>query len=74
MIINLYQQCVYKWQQRNKHFKEFYLQDGGENQLAYIWNEITSLSPYMDLPPSRSEAGLYGQDDLLLQRKRFIVL
>jgi len=21
--------------------------DGGENQLAWIWNEITPLSPYM---------------------------
>jgi len=25
--------------------KIFYLQDGGENQLALIWNKITSLSP-----------------------------
>jgi len=27
--------------------RSFYLQDGGENQLAYIRNEITSLSPYV---------------------------
>jgi len=25
---------VFKWQQSNKHFQEFYLQDGGENHLA----------------------------------------
>ena len=25
--------------------KIFYLQDGGKNQLALIWNKITSLSP-----------------------------
>ena len=24
--------------------KSFYLQDGGKNQLALIWNKITSLS------------------------------
>ena len=27
--------------------QSFYLQDGGKNQLAYIWNKITSLSPYI---------------------------
>ena len=30
-----------------RNIYEFYLQNGGENQLAYIWNEITSLSPYV---------------------------
>jgi len=29
------------------HFSEFYPQDGGENQLAWISNKITSLSPYV---------------------------
>ena len=28
-------------------YKSFYLQDGGKNQLAYIWNKIESLSPYV---------------------------
>jgi len=26
--------------------QSFYLQRGGKNQLAYIWNIITLLSPY----------------------------
>jgi len=29
------------------HFSEFYLQYGGKNQLAQIWNKITSLSHYV---------------------------
>jgi len=36
-----YQQSVFKRYHSDKHFEEFYLQDGGKNQLAYIWNEIT---------------------------------
>ena len=28
-------------------YQSFYLQDDGENQLAYVWNGITSLSPYV---------------------------
>jgi len=36
------------WAHHNdKHFSEFYLQDGGRNQVAWIWNKITSLSPYV---------------------------
>jgi len=27
--------------------QSFYLQDGGKNQLAPIWNKITSLAPYV---------------------------
>jgi len=27
--------------------RSFYLQDGGKNQLAQIWNKITLLSPYV---------------------------
>jgi len=27
--------------------QSFYLQDGGKNQLAQIWNKITSLSPHV---------------------------
>jgi len=27
--------------------QSFYLQDGGKNQLAYIGNKLTSLSPYV---------------------------
>ena len=27
--------------------QSFYLQDGGKNQLAYIWNKITLLSLYV---------------------------
>ena len=29
----------------NIFLKSFYLQDGGKNQLAKIWNKITSPSP-----------------------------
>jgi len=43
-----YQQSVFKQYHSNKHIYEFYPQDGGEKQLAQIWNEITSLSPYVD--------------------------
>ena len=28
-------------------YNKFYPQNGGENQLAQIWIEITSLSPYV---------------------------
>ena len=41
------QQRVYKRYHSGKHFSEFYPQDGGANQLAQIWIEITSLSPYV---------------------------
>jgi len=27
--------------------QSFYLQDGGKNQPAWMWNKITSLSPYV---------------------------
>ena len=30
----IYQQSVFKRYHSDKHFKEFYLQDGGKNQLA----------------------------------------
>ena len=42
-----YQQSVFKWCHSNKHFWEFYLQDGGENHMAQIWNENTSLSAHV---------------------------
>jgi len=38
----IYQQSVFKRYHGDKHFLEFYLQDGGKNQLAY-----TSLWPYV---------------------------
>jgi len=41
-----YQQSALKRYHSDKHFLEFYLQDGGKNQLAQIWNKIMSLSPY----------------------------
>jgi len=44
MIINLPTK-LFKQYHSNKNFSEFYPQDGGENQPAQIWNEITSLSP-----------------------------
>jgi len=44
MIIT-YQQSVFKRYHSDRHFLEFYLQDGGKNQLALIWNEITSFHP-----------------------------
>jgi len=43
----IYQQSVLKRYHSDKHFSEFYLQDGGNNQLEEIWNKITSLSPYV---------------------------
>jgi len=42
-----YQQSTFERYHSDENFSEFYLQDGGENQLAEIWNEITSLSPYV---------------------------
>jgi len=41
------QQSVFKRHHSGKRFSEFYPQDGDENQLAQIWIEITSLSPYV---------------------------
>ena len=41
-----YRQSVSKRYHSDRHFSEFYLQDGGKNQLARIRNKITSLSPY----------------------------
>jgi len=29
------------------NISQFYLQDGGKNQLAQIWNKATSVSPYV---------------------------
>ena len=40
VIVNLPIKCI-------SVTAEFYLQDGGENQLAYTWNETTSLSSYV---------------------------
>jgi len=42
-----YQQSVFKHYHSDKHLSQFYLQNGGKNQEAYIWNKITSLSPYV---------------------------
>ena len=36
-----YQQSVLKRYHSDKHLSDFYLQDGGNNQLASIWNKIT---------------------------------
>jgi len=33
-ITDLYQQSVFKRYHSDKHFSEFYLEDGGKNQLA----------------------------------------
>jgi len=45
--------------------RSFYLQDGGKNQLALIWNKITSLSSYVLARAAftcltRSRAGFKG--------------
>ena len=40
VIVNLPIKCI-------SVTAEFYLQDGGENQVAYTWNEISSLSSYV---------------------------
>ena len=36
---------VFKRYHSDVHFSEFYPQDGGENQLAWLTNKITSLTP-----------------------------
>jgi len=47
MISSLtYQQSVSAHYHSDRHFSEFYLQDGGKNQLVQIWNKITSLLLY----------------------------
>jgi len=38
---------VFKRYYSNQHLSEFYLQDGGENWLAYTVNELTLLSAYV---------------------------
>ena len=40
-------ECLLQWYYSNKHYSEFYPKDGGENQLRWIWNEITSRPPYV---------------------------
>ena len=35
---------MFKRRHSGKHFSELYPQDGGENQLAQIWIETTSLA------------------------------
>ena len=47
MIINLPTKHIFKQYYYHKHFSAFYLQDGGEKRLTWIWNEITSLSLYV---------------------------
>jgi len=54
----------FKHYQSDKHFSEFYLQDGGKNQLAWIWNDcyvtvtklvvfiIPSLFPFLQIRPT----------------------
>jgi len=42
-----YQQSVFKHYHSDKHLSEFYLQDGGKNQLAKIWNKSMPLPPYV---------------------------
>jgi len=44
------QQRVFKRYHSGKHFPEFYPQDGGANQLAQIWIEISHCHPmYMHI-------------------------
>ena len=38
---------VFKRYHIDKHLSKFYLRDGGKDQLAYIWNKITSMSSYV---------------------------
>jgi len=45
-----YQQSVFNRYLSDKHFSVFYLQDGNKNQLAYMWNKITSMLPYAYAP------------------------
>ena len=46
-----YQQSVFKHYRSDKHFSEFYIHDGGKNQLIQMWNKITSPSPYIHTHP-----------------------
>jgi len=39
--------------------QSFYLQDGGKKQLAYVWNKITSLSPYVWLGSGQMAAVMF---------------
>ena len=45
MISDLPTKCIKRYHS-DKHFSKFYLQDGGKNQLAWIWNKITSPFVY----------------------------
>ena len=47
MITDLLTKRILALSQSDGHFSEFYPQDGGKNQLAWTWNKITSLSPYV---------------------------
>jgi len=49
---------------------EFYPQGGGENQLAWIWNEITSLSPYVLLLLQESHKDLDDEYDIEAELER----
>ena len=42
-----YQENVFKRYHSDKHLLQCYLQDGGKNQLAQMWNKTTSQSPYV---------------------------
>ena len=48
-----WQQSVFKRYHSSKRFWEFYPQDGGENQPAYIWIEIASPYVYLQQPRLR---------------------
>ena len=52
MITELQTKCItnFKRYHSDKHFSEVYLQDGGKNKLASIWNKITSTSRYVLYP------------------------
>jgi len=49
MITELLTKCIknFKRYHSDKHLSEVYLQDGGNNKLAWIWNKITSTSRYV---------------------------
>jgi len=71
MITDL--QGVFKRYRSDKHLSEFYAQDGGKNQLAQIWNKITSLSPalIMDDMMDGSSSSIAGDvRDCFLPRRR----
>jgi len=64
-----YQQSVFKRCCSDKHFSEFYLQDGGKYLLAQIRNKMTSLSRYLFL--ASAKYNLFGWVESGCEKPKF---